>query len=192
MLTKLELRRKLIHMGSLVIPISYVFVSKPMAIVVLLPVTAFFLSCDIIRRYNRTVRMIYEKHLIGTVVREKEEDRLVGSTYFMIGVSLSVYLLDKPIAILSILVLIVSDTVAALVGASLGKTPLFGPKTLEGSLAFLLSAALIVVFYPGVPLGCGLVGAFLATLVESLPLPLDDNLVIPLVMGLTVQGLSLL
>jgi dolichol kinase len=192
MLTKLELRRKLIHMGSLVIPISYVFVSKPMAIVVLLPVTAFFLSCDIIRRYNQTVRLIYEKHLIGTVVREKEEDRLVGSTYFMIGVSLSVCLLDKPIAILSILVLIVSDTVAALVGTSLGKTPLFGPKTLEGSLAFLLSAVLIVLFYPGVPLGCGLAGAFLATLAESLPLPLDDNVVIPLAMGLTVQGLSLL
>ena len=192
MLTKLELRRKLIHMGSLVIPVSYVFVSKPTAIRVLLPVTAFFLFCDIIRRYSRTVRLIYEKHLIGTVVRKREEDRLVGSTYFMIGASLSVCLLDQSIAILSILVLIVSDTVAALVGMTLGKTPLFGSKTLEGSLAFLFSAVLIVILYPGIPLTWGVAGALLATLAESLPLPLDDNLIIPLAMGVTVQTLSLL
>lgn len=192
MITELEMRRKLIHMSSLVIPLGYIFVSKTTAMIPLIGATVFFLFFDIIRHHNQTIRVIYERHLIGTVIREKEQNRLVGSTYFMIGACLCVWLFDKPIAIVSLLVLIISDTLAALVGGTIGRVPLFGSKTVEGSMAFLVSAFLIVFLYPGIPLLWGLIGAFLATIVESLPLGVDDNLLIPLVMGLTIQGLCLL
>jgi len=152
----------------------------------------FFIFFDIVRHHNRTIRGIYERYLIGTVIREKEQYRFVGSTYFMVGTCLCIWLFDKAIAIVSLLVLIVSDTLAALVGSAIGRIPLFGVKTVEGSMAFLLSAVLIVFLYPGIPLLPGLAGAFLATLVESLPLGVDDNLLIPLVIGLTIQGLNLL
>ncbi len=191
-ITKLEFRRKLIHMGSLVIPIGYVFVSKDGAIMPLLGVTAFFLFFDIVRHYSQTMRLIYEKHLIGSVIRQRERNGLVGATYLMIGACLCVWFFDKPIAIVSLLVLIISDTAAALVGNTLGRTPLFGTKTLEGSMAFLLSALLIVFVYPGVPFLWGLAGAVAATLVEVLPLRIDDNLLIPLAMGFTIQGLAVL
>jgi len=179
-------------MASLLIPVGYLYVSKTTAMIALAGITAFFLFFDIIRHHNKTIRLIYERHLIGTVVRKKEQSRLVGSTYFMIGACLCVWLLDKPIAMVSLLVLIISDTLAALVGTSLGRIHLFGAKTLEGSIAFLLSAVLIVYLYPGIPLLWGLTGAVLATLVELLPLRVDDNLLIPLVMGLAIQGFSLL
>lgn len=179
-------------MSSLIIPIGYLFVSKTTAMIALIALMCFFLFFDIIRHHNEAIRQIYEKHLFGKVVRQREQNRLVGSTYFMIGACLCVWLLDKPVAIVSLLVLIVSDTLAALVGSTLGRIPLFGPKTLEGSMAFLLSALLIVVLYPGIPLAWGVAGALLATLVELLPLRVDDNLLIPLVMGLTTQGFYLL
>jgi dolichol kinase len=191
-ITKLEVRRKSIHMGSLVIPIGYAFVSKTEAMVPLLAVTSFFVFFDIIRHHNRAIRRIYEKHLIGSVIRQRERSRLVGSTYFMMGACLCVWLLDKPIAIVSLLVLIISDTIAALVGTTVGRVVLFGSKTLEGSAAFLLSALLIVFVYPGVPFLWGVAGAIVATLVELLPLRVDDNLLIPLAMGFTIQGLAVL
>lgn len=190
-ISKLELKRKLIHMGSLVIPIGYVFVSREDAIIPLLAVTAFFLFFDVVRHHNQTIRLIYEKHLIGSVIRQRERNRLVGATYLMIGACLCVWLLDKPVAIVSLLVLMISDTVAALVGNTLGRTPLFGTKTLEGSMAFFFSALLIVFLYPGVPCLVGVAGACVATLVELLPLGVDDNLLIPLGMGFTIQGLTL-
>jgi len=179
-------------MGSLVIPIGYVFVSREGAIIPLLAVTAFFLFFDVVRHHNQTIRLIYEKHLIGSVIRQRERNRLVGATYLMIGACLCVWLLDKPVAIVSLLVLIISDTVAALVGNTLGRTPLFGTKTLEGSMAFFFSALLVVSLYSGVPCLVGVAGACVATLVELLPLGVDDNLLIPLAMGFTIQGLAVL
>jgi len=190
-ITKLELKRKFIHLGSLVIPIGYVFVSKDGAMIPLLAVTAFFLFFDLVRHHSQTIRLIYEKHLIGSVIRQRERNRLVGATYLMIGACLCVWFLDKPIAIVSLLVLIISDTVAALVGNTLGRTPLFGTKTLEGSMAFFFSALLVVSLYSGVPCLVGVAGACVATLVELLPLGVDDNLLIPLAMGFTIQGLTL-
>ena len=191
-ITKLELKRKLIHLGSLVIPIGYVFVSKDGAMIPLLAVTAFFLFFDLVRHHSQTIRLIYEKHLIGSVIRQRERNRLVGATYLMIGACLCVWFLDKPIAIVSLHVLIVSDTLAALVGNTFGRTPLFGTKTLEGSMAFFLSGLVIVLFYPRVPPLLGVAGVCVATLVELLPLRVDDNLLIPLAMGFTIQGLAVL
>jgi dolichol kinase len=189
-MTKLEMRRKLIHMASLVIPLGYIPLSKTTTMIPLVVLTALLVFFDIIRHYHEGIRRVYEKHLIGTLVRKREQNRLVGSTYFMIGACLCVWFLDKHIAIVSLLVLIISDTLAALAGTTFGRIALFGSKTLEGSTAFLLSAVFIVLLYPGVPLLWGLIGALTATLVELLPLRVDDNLLIPLVMGFTIQGLS--
>jgi len=190
-ITKLEVRRKLIHMGSLVIPIGYAYVPKSSAMIPLLAVTGFFVFFDILRHHSRAIGLIYENHLIGSVIRQRERSRLVGSTYFMMGTCLCVWLLDKPIAIVSLFVLIISDTIAALVGTTVGRIVLFGSKTLEGSVAFFLSALLIVFVYPKVPFLWGVAGAVVATLVELLPLRIDDNLLIPLAMGFTIQGLAL-
>jgi dolichol kinase len=178
-------------MGSLVIPIGYAYVPKSSAMISLLAVTAFFVFFDIIRHHSRTIGLIYENHLIGSVIRQGERSRLVGSSYFMIGACLCVWLLDKPVAIVSLFVLIISDTMAAFAGTALGRIVLFGSKTLEGSAAFFLSALLIVFVYPGVPFLWGVAGAVVATLVELLPLRIDDNLLIPIAMGFTIQGLTL-
>ena len=106
----------------------------------------------------------------------------MGSTYYLFSSLLTVLLFPKPIAIASILILILSDTFAALVGKGIGRVPIFR-KTLEGSLAFFLSALVIVFVYPGVDRFSGVIGALGATVIELLPVPLDDNLTIPFVAG---------
>jgi len=68
------------------------------------------------------------------------------------------------------------------VGKGMGRVAIF-KKTLEGSLAFLFSALLIVWIYPGLNRLAGSLAALGATVIELLPIPIDDNLTIPLVAG---------
>jgi dolichol kinase len=106
----------------------------------------------------------------------------MGSTYFLFAILLTIMLFPKPIAIASILILILSDTAAALIGKWIGRVKIFG-KTLEGSLAFFITALLIVWLYPQMNRFWGSVAALGATVMEVLPIKLDDNLSIPLVAG---------
>jgi glycerol-3-phosphate acyltransferase PlsY len=68
------------------------------------------------------------------------------------------------------------------VGKGIGRVRIFG-KTLEGSLAFLVSSLLIVWVYPDLNRLWGSLAALGSTLIELLPIRVDDNLTIPLVAG---------
>jgi dolichol kinase len=125
---------------------------------------------------------LFQKYFLGTVLREEERDTLMGSTYFLFSSILVILFFPKPIAIVSLLILILSDTAAALVGKVVGRIRIFG-KTLEGSLAFFFTSLIIVWVYPGLDCFWGSLAALGATLIELLPIRLDDNLTIPLVAG---------
>jgi glycerol-3-phosphate acyltransferase PlsY len=106
----------------------------------------------------------------------------MGSTYFLFSTILTIILFPKSIAIASLLILILADTAAALVGKAIGKVPIHG-KTLEGSMAFFLTSLLIVLIYPSLNRFSGSLAALGATLVELVPVEINDNLTIPLVAG---------
>lgn len=182
MLNRVEITRKVFHLLTLSIPIGYSLTSKETALWVLIPLFLGFLSVDLLRHYHRGVAALFERFFFGKVLREREKKTLMGSTYFLFSSILSLLLFPKPIAIASLLILILSDTCAALVGKGMGRVRI-GEKTLEGTLAFFLSALLIVLLCPGVHRWGGFWGAVGGTLVELLPVGLDDNLTIPLVAG---------
>lgn len=180
MITGVEISRKIVHLTSLSIPIGYALTSKQTALTVLVPLTLAFLGVDLLRRFHPGTASLFKKYLIGKVLREKESKTLIGSTYFLISTVLVILLFPMTIAIVSLLILILSDTCAAWVGKGIGRVPIWG-KTLEGSLAFLVSALLIVWIYPGLERLSGSLAALGSTLIELLPIPLDDNLTIPFV-----------
>jgi dolichol kinase len=182
MLTRVEIQRKVVHLLGLAIPIGYSFTTKETAVTVILCIFLAFLAVDLLRLYHRATASLFERFIYGHVLREVEKSRLMGSTYYLFSALLTVILFPKPIAVASILILILSDTCAALVGKGIGKVSIFR-KTLEGSLAFFLSAVVIVLLYPGVDRLAGVVGALGATVTELLPIPLDDNLTIPFAAG---------
>lgn len=100
-----------------------------------------------------------------------------GALNFFIGILISLTLIpDLGLALSTVFILSVSDGAAAFFGIS-GKStlPYNRYKTLRGSGAFFLFA-LPAFLIGGAP---ALVIAALATLIESLPLPIDDNLSIP-------------
>jgi glycerol-3-phosphate acyltransferase PlsY len=100
----------------------------------------------------------------------------------------------RGVFIAAISFLILGDTVAAFVGLSVGRIRVFR-KTVEGTLAGLLvciGVAWVVSLLPGLdlPLGIGILGAVSASIVEALPIEVNDNVVIPLLSG-TVMMVAL-
>lgn len=188
MLLASELKRKAIHLASLVIPIGY-YVSpstwhRDWERALLASVILSF-AIEVFRlNHPRTGNLF--RHFFGELLRNHEEASLLGSTYLLIACLLSIHLFPKPIAVLALSFLIVGDTVAAIVGKWLGRIRIFG-KTLEGSLACLAVCFGITLFLPEIPFHVAIVGALVATVFELLPIPLDDNFRIPLSAGFAME-----
>lgn len=180
MITGVEVRRKIVHLATLIIPIGYALTSEETVLIFLLPLFLGLLSVDLLRHYHSGLASLFRKYFIESVLREKEKTTLMGSTYFLFSSLLTILLFPKSIAITSLLILVISDTFAALVGKGIGRVSIFG-KTLEGSIAFFFSSLLIVWIYPNLNRFSGSLAALGATLVEILPIGVDDNLTIPLV-----------
>jgi len=182
MISKVEIRRKIVHLSTLSIPVGYFLTSEKTALLVLSLLFLGFLAVDLLRRYHPRIKSFFGKYIIGRILRERERTTFMGSTYFLFSSILTIFLFPESIAMASILILILSDTAAALVGKWIGRFPIFR-KTLEGSIAFFICSLLIVWLYPNLGRFSGSLAALGATLVEVLPLQVDDNLTIPLVGG---------
>ncbi len=182
MISGVEIRRKMVHLATLIIPIGYALTSRETVLLFVVPLFLSLLSVDLLRHFHAGMASLFKRFFFGRVLREEEKPTLMGSTYFLFSTILAVLLFPKPIAITSLLILILSDTAAALVGKGMGRIRIFG-KTLEGSAAFFFTSLLIVWLHPNLNRFSGTLAALGGTLIEVLPIRLNDNLSIPLVTG---------
>ena len=193
---KHELVRKAIHLFSLSIPTIYFFISKQMALCLLVPITAMFIVVDTTRYYIPSVAQWFYKWF-GWLLRRHETDinkkRLNGASNVLISALLCVLLFPKVIAINAFTILIISDTTSALIGRRFGRHR-FLAKSLEGSLAFFVSAVVVILVAPKIdklPMEyiIGFIAAAIGTVVEALPIKIDDNITIPLSVGFSLWAL---
>jgi dolichol kinase len=182
MITGVEIKRKVVHLATLIIPVGYALTSEETVILFLVPFFLALLLVDLLRLLHPGMASLFQKYFFGKVLREEEKPTFMGATYFIFSTILTILLFPKSIAIASIFVLILADTAAALVGRWIGKIRIFG-KTLEGSAAFLLTSLVIVWISPNLNRFSGSLAALGATVVEILPVRVNDNLTIPLVAG---------
>jgi dolichol kinase len=182
MVTKVEITRKIVHLATLVVPVGYLLTSEETVLIFLVPFFLCFLTVDLLRHFHSGLASLFRKYFFGRVLREEEKETFMGSTYFLFSTILTLLLFPKSIAIASLLILILADSSAALVGKGIGRVPIWG-KTLEGSMAFLFTSLLIVLIYPGLNRFSGSLAALGATVIEILPIKVNDNLTIPLVAG---------
>ena len=190
---RIELIRKAIHLCSLSIPVIYFFTPRSTALTIIIPIALWFIAVDVARHYHRPIQDWFYT-VFGWLLRPRESDvrkkRLNGATYVFISATLCIFLFPKLIAITSFSILIISDLTAALVGRRFGKHRFLG-KTFEGSLAFFLSAVIVVLLTPKIEYQfgeyiIGMVAASFGAIVEALPIDIDDNLSIPLSVGATM------
>lgn len=191
-----EIVRKGIHLVSLSIPVVYAFIPKATALWILVPLTAAAVLFDVARHYYRPARDLSHS-VFGWIMRTHEKDarqkRLTGASYVLLSAALCVFFFPKVVFLTAFSILIISDSAAALVGRRFGRRP-FLTKSLEGSAAFLLSALVVVAVAPKVAyipaeFLVGGAAAVVGTVVEGADVGLDDNLSIPISVGLTMWAL---
>lgn len=188
-----EVMRKAIHLSSLLIPTVYYFISRTLALSILIPITAVVGILDIVRLYHEPTGRFYGRYL-GFLLRRHEQNdqgrRLNGATYVLLSASFLVAILPKVIFIMAFAILIVSDTAAALVGRRFGVHKFLG-KSLEGSTAFFLTAVAVVLLTPKIaylPMEylLGVAAALIGTAAEAFVPYIDDNLSIPIAISATL------
>ncbi|MEK9136228.1 MAG: dolichol kinase [Bacteroidota bacterium] len=185
-----ELARKTIHLCSLSIPIIYSFITTSTALAILVPLTLLFGLTDLARLQFPAFRRLYHEWF-GWLLRahEKSEDekRLNGATYVLLAATLGILIFPKLIIVSAFAIMIVSDTVAALVGRKFGRHR-FMKKSLEGTLAFFVSAVVVVClapkagYLPG-EYAIGIAAALLGAVVEAMSIAIDDNLSVTFSVG---------
>jgi dolichol kinase len=195
-----ELMRKGIHLCSLSIPILYYYVPRSLALKVLIPGAAFFLGGDLLRLFHKPSFELY-KRIFGRMLRTHEQlehkRTFNGATWVLISALFCVLVFPKLIAITAFTILIISDTTAALVGRRFG-TRKYRGKTLEGSTAFVASAAIVLLFTPKVAylpaeFLIGVIAAIFGAIAEIFSFNvIDDNFAIPVTIGFTLWGMYLL
>ena len=181
-----ELIRKLIHFGSALFPVAYDHVlSREQMLWLLGGLSALFLLGELMRLNVEAAKRIF-RTIFGPVVRPSEEHKLTGATSVFISGFLTVLIFEKNVAVFAMLTLSLADATAALIGRKWGNRDIFG-KTLEGTATFLIVAMILAVTLPGLPRAGAVVAAVIATVVELLPSPIDDNLMVPLSAATTLS-----
>lgn len=195
-----EVVRKLIHLCSLSIPIVYYFISKHNALIILSVLTFVFFTIDILRYFSPALAKIFYS-IFGFLLRKHEKDNnkknLNGATYVLLSATICVFLFPKIFFLTAFGVLIISDSMAALVGRKFGKHK-FLRKSLEGTLAFFISAIMVVLLSPKITgenyeylIGFLAVGT--GAIVENISYGwIDDNLSVPIAIGFIMWALYII
>ena len=204
---KRELKRKSLHVTGLVVPLIYYLFGRETALT--LTGAAFFLFVilepfriieelrDNIKRRLRIYvdndvfeRMEVLERQIDEITRGHERNRVAAHIYFAAASFIVIYFFPMNIAVGSITVATIGDALAAIIGKSLGRHRFSNGKSLEGSLAYFVSAFLILLPLVG-PVGA-LLGSAAGTIAEFYNLPPDDNFSNQLSVGTVLYLFSLL
>jgi dolichol kinase len=192
-----EARRKAIHLGFIVLPLGLLheFLPWPRGrrefALLFAILTATAITIDVLRLHDQRVKRFF-RGFFGELIREHEAFSLLGSTYLLLAALLAIEIFPQPIAAAALGFTVLGDACGALVGRAYGRHRVFN-KSLEGAAGCLVAClvwAAYVVAVAHVPAGIVAAGAFVATLVEILPIPLDDNLGITLAAGFVMKWLA--
>jgi dolichol kinase len=195
-----EIFRKLIHLCSLSIPVVYYLIPRSTALIILGIMTAIALFLDLGRYLSPAIGKIFYK-FFGFLLRKHELDHkkrnLNGATYVLLSAFICVLIFPKVIVITAFAILIISDSMAALIGRRFGKHK-FLFKSLEGTLAFFISGIVVVLLSPKIEYMfseyiIGIVSTAFGAIIENVSFGLaDDNLVIPISIGFAMWSLYLI
>ena len=191
---KSEFARKAIHLSNAIIPLSYYyfFKNKIDMIIILASFLIFCFFIEIYRKNNLKLSIIFSNWFEFMMRDSEKKGELTGATWVFVGALFTILLVPDPFNIISLLYLSLGDTFAAIIGM---KFPLIklGRKTLSGSIAgFFACITIGQVIDFSVNYEIIILGAFIAMFVELLPLPVNDNVSIPIISGLSMYYFSLI
>jgi dolichol kinase/phosphoserine phosphatase len=178
-----DLVRESIHISGFFMPVLAVFFGLPI-------VAAFILTLIVLYTISEFSRINgVNMPIISTITRRAASQSelcqfTLAPIYFAVGILLTLVLFPAPASYAAVAIFTLGDSTASLVGGAFSRGGLrFNrAKSLEGSLggfffAFLAGSVFVSPWL-------ALLGAMVGMFIEYLPLPVNDNLLIPLVTGL--------
>jgi len=195
-LSKVEIKRKYIHLASIAIPIIYYFISFATFFVFFGAILAIWAFIDMQRQKKPEIKLMLDRYF-GDLFRESEATTYSGATYLGIGMLLTAIFFSKHTAIMAMSILAICDSVASLVGLRYGHIRI-GDKTLEGSAGFFVSGLMIVCCliwlfgFKAIFLWENIIALALTCAAElySKKLKINDNILIPLIYSIVVSILE--
>ena len=188
MLTRQETGRQIMHLaiGLATVLLVYYEILQPLTLFLL--IVAGVLTSIVSKRVRLPFFSFFLDHFEREEVRKTFPGK--GMIFFFMGVLLVIKLFSKDIALASIMVLSLGDSVSHLFGERFGKTKnIFNGKSrklLEGTIAGALAGGIgAVLFVPFPEAFLGSLGAMIAEVIkiDLNEHTLDDNLIVPLAAG---------
>lgn len=168
----------------------------PLALYLLGTAALIAVSADLARAYSisfhRLIRAIF-----GPLMRAEELPpvksavRFNGATCVLVGAVLLALVFPLRLAVPVLATTMLADAAAALVGLPFGRHR-WGrlSATVEGSAAFVCTGLAVMAFFPAVPFGAAVGGVLVGATVEALPLPVNDNIRVPLAVAVVVAAIE--
>ena len=184
--SKRDLLRESIHGSGFFIPVLAILFGVPLVALFIVAVVAVYSVSEFSRVRGKNMPFISSITQHAASQSELCEFTL-APVYFAAGILLTLLLFPAPASYAGIAIFTLGDSTASLFGSALSKKPLpFNrAKTAEGTVAGFFFGFLAALLF--VAPWIALVGAAVGMLIEYLPLPVNDNLLIPLCTGLALM-----
>ncbi len=189
-----EIGRKTLHLLALVIPFGMWWLGAPLALYVVGASALIAVAADLTRAYspafNDWIRWIFGPLMRADELPEiGERVTFNGATCVLVGAALLALIFPIRVAVPVLTMTVLADAAAALVGRRLGRHP-WGTlsATVEGSTAFVITGLAVILWFPALASGPAAASVVVAAVVEALPVPINDNIRVPLIAAMVVVG----
>jgi dolichol kinase len=164
----------------------------PTALYLLAPAALVAGAADVTRAYSESVNAVI-RGIFGALMRAEELPaprtgvQFNGATCVLVGAAVMVALFPLRIAVPVLVMAMLADAAAALVGRRWGRHT-WGAlsATVEGTTAFIVTGLGVMAFFSSVALGPAAGGVLVGAGIEALPLPVNDNIRVPVAAAATV------
>ena len=184
-----EISRKIVHIFSSIIPLSYLYIFKDKdTLLILLGIAVFFsIFIELFRNKSGLIKNTFKAYFNFMLREDELKGSITGASWLILGNMITIYLYPIYIAVPALLFLSIGDSFAALVGKKISRFKI-GRKSMIGTLAGIFSSLIVVILINQVlPTHIIVIGAIVAMLIELIPSPINDNLTIPILSGLFME-----
>ncbi len=186
--SKNDLVREAIHASGFAVPLIAGLAGLPVMALIICAIIGIFFASELLRLDGKNLPIV--SAITRRAASESEmNDFAAAPLYFAVGILATLMIFPAPASNAAIAIFAFGDSAASIFGGLVSKTPLplNKSKSLEGSLAGFLFAFLAGSFYISPFLA--LIGAAVAMFIEWMPLPVNDNILIPTFTGLALWSL---
>lgn len=193
-----EIKRKALHLLALVIPLGIWLTGRTLALIVLATLAALAVLADILRtRSQRFASAIYR--YFALLMRPEECPPLNGpivlngATWVILSALLLIVLFPVEVAVGAFTTFMIADAAAAVVGRAIGRRrwPRTS-RTVEGSSAFFVTGLSVMLAFGWTSFWISVISVMAGTAAEIPSGPLNDNIRVPLVIGLVIYASQLI